>query len=53
MSANVNEFDAIVLDAGFLGYGFKFSTLVGKILMELAIAGKTNHDISLFQLSRF
>lgn len=47
------HYPQIVIGAGFSGHGFKFSTLVGKILMELAIAGKTTHDISLFNLSRF
>ena len=43
----------IVLGAGFSGHGFKFSTLMGKILAQLALAGKTDYDISLFKLSRF
>ena len=43
----------IAFGAGFSGHGFKFSTLIGKILAELAIEGKTQHDISLFKLERF
>ena len=43
----------IVFGAGFSGHGFKFSTLIGKILAELAIEGETQHDISLFELQRF
>lgn len=35
------------------GHGFKFSTVVGEILADLAIAGSTAHDISLFRLDRF
>ena len=43
----------IAFGAGFSGHGFKFSTLIGKILAELAIEGETQHDISLFKLERF
>ena len=43
----------ITFGAGFSGHGFKFSTLIGKILAELAIEGETQHDISLFKLERF
>ncbi|HEY9619041.1 MAG TPA: N-methyl-L-tryptophan oxidase, partial [Crinalium sp.] len=46
------DYPQIVIGAGFSGHGFKFSTLVGKILAELALQGKTEHDISLFQLTR-
>ena len=43
----------IVLGAGFSGHGFKFTTLMGKILSQLASEGKTQYDTSLFKLSRF
>ena len=43
----------IVLGAGFSGHGFKFTTLMGKILTQLALEGKTEYDTSLFSLSRF
>ncbi len=43
----------IVFGAGFSGHGFKFTTLTGKMLAELALEGKTQHDTSLFKLSRF
>ncbi|MCC6790856.1 MAG: N-methyl-L-tryptophan oxidase [Thermomicrobiales bacterium] len=35
------------------GHGFKFCSVVGEILADLAIAGSTTHDISLFRLDRF
>ncbi len=35
------------------GHGFKFSSVIGEIVADLAIEGKTRHDISLFGLSRF
>ncbi|KAB8319430.1 N-methyl-L-tryptophan oxidase [Tolypothrix campylonemoides VB511288] len=47
------EHPNIVFAAGFSGHGFKFSTLVGKILSELLLEGETKHDISLFKVSRF
>ncbi len=47
------EYPHIVIGAGFSGHGFKFSTLIGTILADLALHGTTNHDISLFRLSRF
>lgn len=47
------EFPQLVFGAGFSGHGFKFSTLIGKMLAQLALEGKTEYDISLFELSRF
>ena len=43
----------IVFGAGFSGHGFKFTTLTGKMLAELVLEGETEHDTSLFKLSRF
>ena len=34
------------------GHGFKFASLIGRILSELAIDGRTPHDISEFRLDR-
>jgi len=34
------------------GHGFKFASLVGRILSELAIDGRTPHDLSEFRLDR-
>ncbi len=47
------EFPHIVFGAGFSGHGFKFTTLVGKMLSELALLGETQYNTSLFKLSRF
>ncbi|HHP7243497.1 MAG TPA: N-methyl-L-tryptophan oxidase [Elainellaceae cyanobacterium] len=47
------NFPQIVIGAGFSGHGFKFTTLIGKMLSELAIDGTTAYDTSLFKLSRF
>ena len=43
----------VLVGAGFSGHGFKFSTLVGKILAELAADGTTDSPIERFRLDRF
>lgn len=47
------EHSHVVFGAGFSGHGFKFSTLIGSILADLALKGETEHDIGLFAASRF
>ncbi|WP_036481122.1 N-methyl-L-tryptophan oxidase [Myxosarcina sp. GI1] len=47
------EYPHVVFGAGFSGHGFKFTTLIGSILADLALKGETEHDISLFELERF
>jgi len=42
----------IAIAAGFSGHGFKFCSVVGEILADLALDGGTRHDISLFALNR-
>jgi glycine/D-amino acid oxidase-like deaminating enzyme len=42
-----------VIGAGFSGHGFKFTTLMGKMLADLAVEGTTPHDTSLFKVTRF
>jgi sarcosine oxidase len=43
----------VIIAAGFSGHGFKFSSVVGEILGDLAIEGVTKHDITLFNSERF
>jgi sarcosine oxidase len=47
------EFPQVSFGAGFSGHGFKFCSVVGEILADLATTGSTGHDISLFRLARF
>jgi len=47
------DYPQVVIGAGFSGHGFKFTTLMGKMLADLAVEGKTPHDTSLFKLARF
>ena len=39
--------------AGFFGHGFKFASVIGEIMADLAQHGETGHDVSLFRLGRF
>jgi sarcosine oxidase len=39
--------------AGFTGHGYKFASVVGEIMGDLAINGRTRHDIELFRHDRF
>ncbi|MGD1861869.1 MAG: N-methyl-L-tryptophan oxidase [Leptolyngbyaceae cyanobacterium] len=47
------DYPHIAIGAGFSGHGFKFTTLMGKMLADLAVDGQTPHDTSLFKLARF
>ena len=47
------EHPAVVLGAGFSGHGFKFATVVGEILAELALDGQTRQSTEFLRLSRF
>lgn len=47
------ETPQVVVAAGFSGHGFKFSSVVGEILADLAVDGATRHDIGMFKVSRF
>ncbi len=39
--------------AGFSGHGFKFASVVGEILADLAMRGRTAHPIGMFAAGRF
>lgn len=43
----------IVISAACSGHGFKFAPVIGSILCDLALDGRTAHDIELFKASRF
>ena len=47
------RYPQVVIGAGFSGHGFKFTTLMGKMLADIAVEGSTPHDTSLFKVSRF
>jgi sarcosine oxidase len=47
------ECEAAIVAAGFSGHGFKFCSVVGEILADLAIDGGTQHEIEFLRLARF
>jgi sarcosine oxidase len=49
------EADNVYIAAGFSGHGFKFSSVVGEIMADLALDGGTKYSnrIGMFRLARF
>jgi sarcosine oxidase len=45
--------DNVIIAAGFSGHGFKFASVVGEVLADLAMRGETNHPIGFLGLRRF
>ncbi len=43
----------VIVAAGFSGHGFKFASVIGEILSDLAINGETKQDIDLLKIDRF
>jgi sarcosine oxidase len=43
----------VCMAAGFSGHGYKFCSVVGEIMADLALEGGTRHEISEFSLKRF
>ncbi len=43
----------VALAAGFSGHGFKFASVVGEILADLADTGRTDLPIGMFRIGRF
>ena len=43
----------VTVAAGFSGHGFKFASVVGEIVGDLAINGETSHNIDLLKIDRF
>jgi sarcosine oxidase len=46
------EAPQVAIAAGFSGHGFKFCSVVGEILADLALEGGTKLNIELFRLDR-
>jgi glycine/D-amino acid oxidase-like deaminating enzyme len=42
----------VAVAAGFSGHGFKFCSVVGEIMAQLALDGTTTHDIRPYALDR-
>lgn len=43
----------VAVAAGFSGHGFKFASVIGEILADLAMTGETEHNIDLLKIDRF
>ena len=43
----------LTIGAGFAGHGFKFASVIGEIMADLAAGGVTDHNIEMFSLKRF
>ncbi len=43
----------VVVAGGFSGHGFKFAPVIGEVLAQLAITGKTEWPVDFLHLSRF
>lgn len=46
------NYSHVIIASGFSGHGFKFASVVGEILSQLVLHGKTEQDISCFSISR-
>lgn len=47
------DYRQVSIAAGFSGHGYKFASVIGEIMADLAIDGQTKLPISLFRLGRF
>jgi sarcosine oxidase len=46
------DYPQVSMAAGFSGHGFKFCSVVGEIMADLADTGTSRHDLGLFRLGR-
>ena len=47
------EYEHVSFAAGFSGHGFKFCSVVGEVLADLAVQGETRHPVKLFDPQRY
>jgi monomeric sarcosine oxidase len=47
------EHPQVAIAAGFSGHGFKFASVIGEILADLALEGRTRHPIGFLSPARF
>ncbi|QGQ95211.1 N-methyl-L-tryptophan oxidase [Paenibacillus psychroresistens] len=47
------DYPHVVIGAGFSGHGFKFASVIGEILSQLATGEQPRFDLKLFSLKRF
>jgi sarcosine oxidase len=49
---HVPDHSQVTVAAGFSGHGFKFASVIGEILADLALGDDTAQDISMFRIDR-
>ncbi len=47
------QFEQVSFASACSGHGFKFASVIGEILADLAMRGRSRHDIDFFSLDRF
>ncbi len=47
------EHENVAIAAGFSGHGFKFASIIGEIMADLALQGRTKWPIEMFKITRF
>lgn len=47
------ENNRVIFACGFSGHGFKFGSVMGEVLSQMALEGQSQFDISVFSLKRF
>jgi sarcosine oxidase len=47
------EHQNVAIACGFSGHGFKFASVIGEVLADLAIDGETRHEIGFLSAARF
>ncbi|HKX17496.1 MAG TPA: N-methyl-L-tryptophan oxidase [bacterium] len=47
------EHPNVAIAAGFSGHGYKFCSVVGEIMADLTLEGRSAFDLKLFEISRF
>jgi sarcosine oxidase len=45
--------DNVVIASPCSGHGYKFASVIGEVLADLATEGRTRHDIGMFDVNRF
>lgn len=50
---HVDEVEGLILASGFSGHGFALTPVIGQLLSELVVDGKTSLPVDAFRLSRF
>lgn len=45
--------EEVLVACGFSGHGFKFASVIGEVLADLAVDGRTDHPIDRFAADRF